>query len=598
MTITTSLGRKNPTLYQLPQTMSEDRQRARQLTIALSREQYPMVFDPGLPEEPESHLPPSTGPWPRSSRLRRFLTELVRMLPPKEIFLSELPPESRFTWPKFFRHGSHAGSMKIRQAFLYLTNFDFWPASPQAYERLLSTIPAPRVKDRWEEDEEFARQRLAGVNPMAIHRCSNNPGEALAGACDKFLTERHDTTFNRALDSGRLYMTEYPMLWEKPIQEKVRAGAFLAAPTCLFYVDNRGVMMPAAIQLKPRWIEKGNPVYTPLNHTWDWRMARAHAQASDSHYHESISHLLDTHLVSEIFALATHRNLHPDHPLHQILLPHFEHTLAINEQARKNLLASHGEISRCMAARHTGNINLVRMRWASWNFQDQRLHSDLQRRDVKELAGYLYRDDSAAVHEAIDEYVRGILSIWYTSDEDVRLDTELQAWSREIAAPKGGEVQGFPDAITNREMLFEIATNVIFRASVQHAAVNNGQFGAYGWVPNAPVAMYQPLPEQLPADGSAMFTEKDYYRALPDRARSFGQTGMVWLLSEPTNRSLLRAGEIPAFTHENCYQAFKIVGRFRWRLRAISDAIDERNDKIDYEYNFLKPQNIDHSISI
>ena len=64
MTITTGPGLGNPTPYQLPQSMSEDRRRARQLTIALSREQYPMVFDPGLPEEPESHLPPSTGPWP------------------------------------------------------------------------------------------------------------------------------------------------------------------------------------------------------------------------------------------------------------------------------------------------------------------------------------------------------------------------------------------------------------------------------------------------------------------------------------------------------------------------------------------------------
>jgi len=596
--MTTGYRPRNPTLYQLPQALSDDRRRARQLTIAISREQYPMAFDPGLPEQPESHLPPSTGPWPGITRLRRFLTQLMRVLPPKELFLSELPPESRFTWPKAFRHGTHAGSMKLRQVFVRLTNFDFWPSSPQAYERLLSTIPAPRVKDTWEDDEEFARQRLAGVNPMAIRRCSNNPGEALAKACDRFLVERHNTTINRALDSGRLYMTEYPMLWEQPIQAKVRPGASLAAPTCLFYVDDRRVLMPAAIQLKPRTIKKGNPVFTPLNQKWDWRMARAHAQASDSHYHESISHLLETHLVSEIFALSTHRNLHPDHPLHQLLLPHFEHTLAINEQARKNLLADHGEIARCMAAQHTGNINLVRMTWASWNYKEHSLHADLQHRDVKDLAGYLYRDDSTVVHQAIEEYSREILSIWYTSDDDVRQDTELQAWAREIGAPEGGEVRGFPDAITSREMLFEIATNVIFRASAQHAAVNNGQFGAYGWVPNAPVAMYQALPEQLPEDGMAMFTEKDYYRALPNRARTFGQTGMVWLLSEPTFRSLLRAGEIAAFTRENCYEASQIVGRFRWRLRAISDAIDERNKQIGFEYNFLKPQNIDNSIAI
>lgn len=594
----TTTHQTNPTPYQLPQYVSSDRDRARQLTIAINRERYPMVFDSGLPDDPDAHLPPATGPWPGITKLRRWLTELVRWLPPKELFLSELPPESRFSWPKFFRHGTHAGSMKLRQAFALMTNLDFRPASAKAYERLLNTIPPPRVKDTWEQDEEFARQRLAGVNPMAIRRCGDGPSEAIAKAAEKFLAVKHRTTLNRAIDSGRLYLTEYPLLWEKPVQEKVRPGAYLAAPTCLFYVDDRGVLMPAAIQLKPGDVKQNNPVFTPFNYEWDWRMARAHAQASDSHYHEAIYHLLETHLVCEVFALSTHRNLHPDHPLHQLLMPHFEHTLAINEQARKNLLAKHGEIARCMAAQHTGNINLLRMVWPTWQYQDHVLSSDLHHRDVEDLPGYLYRDDSTEVHRAIQEYARGILSIWYHTDADVREDTELQAWTREIGAPHLGEVRGFPDQLTNREQLFDIAANVIFRASAQHAAVNNGQFGAYGWVPNAPVAMYRELPDQFPEDGSPLYSMKDYYSALPNRARTFGQTGMVWLLSEPTYRSLFQSGAIPAFSQENCDQAYRIVGQFRRRLRAISDRIDERNHEIGYEYNFLKPQNIDQSVSI
>lgn len=589
---------ENPSPYQLPQYVSSDRRRARQLSIALHRDRYPMEFDTGLQEDPAAHLPPWTAPWPGLSRLRRLITWIIGKLPPKDLFLSELPPESRFSWPKFFRHATHAGSMKLRLAYARATNFDFWPCSDRAFERLLGTIPPPRVKNTWEADEEFARQRLAGVNPMAIRRCHATPGEGLARATERFLAERHGTTLNRALDSGRLYLSEYPMLWERPVQQQVRRGASLAAPTCLFYVDDRDTLMPVAIQLKPPDVAEGNPVFTPLNERWDWRMARAHAQASDSHYHESIAHLLETHLVSEIFAMATHRNLHPDHPLNQLLLPHFEHTLAINEQARKNLLAEHGEIARCMAAKHTGNVNLVRMMWSSWTYPERTLKADLHSRDVGELPGYLYRDDATEVFKAIDEYVRGILGIWYVTDEDVRRDPELQAWAREISDPAAGQVRGFPTGIATREQLFDIASNVIFRASAQHAAVNNGQFGAYGWVPNAPVAFYRALPDRAPEEGRPMLTQKDYYRALPDRARTFGQTGMVWLLSEPTTHSLLRAGEQPAFTREHCFAAYEIVGQFRRRLKTITDAIDLRNDAIGYEYNFLKPQNISRSIAI
>jgi len=224
--------------------------------------------------------------------------------------------------------------------------------------------------------------------------------------------------------------------------------------------------------------------------------------------------------------------------------------------------------------------------------------TDLQYRDVKDLPGYLYRDDAQQVHKAIEEYASGILGIWYATDEDVREDNELQAWSREICDPHLGQVRAFPEHLTSREQLFKIATDVIFRCSAQHAAVNNGQFGAYGWVPNAPVAVYRELPDNLPEDGSALYSQKDFYRALPNRARTFGQTGMVWLLSEPTQHSLFRSGAIPAFSQENCFEAHRVVGRFRHRLRAVSDAIDVRNTEIGFEYNFLKPQNIDQSVSI
>ncbi|MDA1162930.1 MAG: lipoxygenase family protein [Planctomycetota bacterium] len=586
----------NPSPYQLPQHVSNDRRRARQLTIALTKARFPLVHDEGLNEEQK--LPVQTGAWPGASNMRRAMTKLVGILPPKEIFVSELPPEARFTGPKFFRHGTHAGSMKLRQAWVKVTNFAARTHNAASYERLLGTIPPPSVKDCWESDAEFARQRLAGVNPIAIRRCSETPGDALAKAADQVLVVRHGTKFSKAMKAGRVYMTEYPMLWDKPVQEHVRRNATLAAPTCLFYTDDCGVLMPLAIQLKPRDITDRNPVFTPLSRRWDWMMARGHAQASDSHYHESISHLLETHLVCEIFALATLRNLHTDHPLHQLMFPHFEHTLAINEQARKNLLAPHGEIAKSMAAKHTGNINLVRMMWSSWKYQEHSLKADLEHRDVRDLPGYLYRDDATEVYKAIEEYARGILEIWYVTDDDVINDVELQSWTREVSDPRQGGIKGFPEQITTREQLFDIASNVIFRASAQHAAVNNGQFGAYGWVPNAPVAMYSKLPDEAPTDERPLFTERDFYRALPDRARALGQTGMVWLLSEPTERSILRAGELQAFTKEHCFEAYQVVGQFRRRLRAISDAIDIRNDEIGFEYNYLKPQNIDHSISI
>ena len=253
----------NPSPYQLPQHVSNDRQRARQLTIAINKDRFPFAHDEGLDEE--RRLPAQLGPWPGASKLRRTITKLVGILPPKELFISELPPEVRFTGPKFFRHGTHAGSMKLRQAWVKLTNFAARARSDASFERLLVTIPPPSVKNGWESDVVFARQRLAGVNPIAIRRCADNPGDPLAKAADQVLIVRHRTTFKKAMKAGRVYITEYPMLWDSPVQEHVRGNATLAAPTTLFYTGDDGVLMPLAIQLKPREIKYRNPVFTPLN---------------------------------------------------------------------------------------------------------------------------------------------------------------------------------------------------------------------------------------------------------------------------------------------------------------------------------------------
>ena len=600
----------SPGPFQLSQNVSADRRSARQATLLLNRKKYQFAKDPGIAAyvdrdrgvevaaDESLKLPPHLAPWAGASRLRRSLAWLVRGLPPKEIFVSELPPEARFRGAKTFRHGAHAGSMKLRLNYVGLTNFDFQATSEAAYSRLLGTIPAPLIRAHWRDDKAFAAQRLRGVNPMAIRRCANNPGDALTKTATMVLEKDYGTTFSAAADAGRVYMTDYPWLWNVSVQGHVRKGAYLAAPTCLFFHESgQKELVPLAIQLKPPGIKSKNPVFSPYD-GWDWQMARIHAQAADAHYHEAIYHLLETHLVTEVFTLVTRRQLHEDHPVYQLLSPHFEYNLAINEQARKNLLAPHGEIERCMAAGSEGSMNLARIANAQWSYRDRTLECDLKTRDVQDIPGYFYRDDAQAVWNATNDYVRGICGIWYTDDKAVAEDTELQAWARELSDPANGGIKDFPVNIGKCDELCDIVTNVIFRASAQHAAVNNGQFGTYGWVPNAPVAVYKSLPTRESCAENRLYTEKEFFSALPDRKRTFGQVGMVWLLSEPTERNLLRSGECEAFSPASCHQAYEIVGRYRRALREISDNIDVRNLETGIHYAHLKPQNIDRSIAI
>ena len=85
------------------------------------------------------------------------------------------------------------------------------------------------------------------------------------------------------------------------------------------------------------------PIFTPsaaADAQWGWEMAKLVVQVADGNYHELFTHLARTHLVIEAFAVATHRHLAQAHPLWALLVPHFEGTLFINDQAATSLIAA------------------------------------------------------------------------------------------------------------------------------------------------------------------------------------------------------------------------------------------------------------------
>ncbi len=137
--------------------------------------------------------------------------------------------------------------------------------------------------------------------------------------------------------------------------------------------------------------------------------------------------------------------------------------------------------------------------------------------------------------------------------------------------------------------LFETCADVLFRASVQHAAVNNGQFDAYGYVPNAPGALLTPPPTRR------AYTEADALAALPQGAAAFAQIAMSWVLSEPTHYGLLGIGATPAFAADVSPEAREAVATARRRLYAFQRAIEARNARAAEPYTYLDPRNIEVS---
>jgi Lipoxygenase len=462
----------------------------------------------------------------------------------------------------------------------------------EAYRHLfLGYRQRPLSMNRWRLDAEFGRQRLAGVNPRMIRRFDRIPENfpvtdvVVHGLMDP------GETLASAMARKRLYCCDYRILEGISVKE----GRYLTQPITLFYVGSEGQFLPIAIQLFQS--PDAGPIFTPNDDPGLWLAVKTFAQSADAQVHEVIEHLLHGHLIVEVFDVAMHRTLPDAHPINQLLSPHLEYTMAVNESARTKMLAPGGPIDRTMAVGAMGAFELLgRGWWEHWDFTRHDIPKDLAARgvdDAEALPNYPWRDDALRMWTIIERYVTGMVENFYATDQDVLDDWELQAFHAEIRGGMGGNVRGLPggdEGFTGRTVLIEMLTRLIHAASVGHAGGNNGQFDYYGFIPNTPGALYHPPP----ADKTQAWTEKDLAEALPGFKSAAVQILMVRLLSRRTDMPL---GTFPTSFFAGTDSVWPIVRRFRHDLHALSGEIQRRNAAMIVPYTYLDPQQVARSIT-
>lgn len=584
-----------PSRYVLPQHASRDLAVARRAHLAWQRRKYVFMDDEG-PGHPADGF-----------RLPRRL--------------AALPDEERFSLQKRVRLATHKGISTLNARVAPLLGVPFPYTHTGDVERLYRFVAWPvATHRRWHLDEEFARQRLAGVNPRVLRRALDVDDPRLAEAADRALEawaqvarQRRRTapgqapeaapTVHGLLDEGRLFEVDYRDLAAPILQDAVRTkrpGVDLSSGRCLFGALE-GALVPLAIRLRSLTMPgaEHDPVFTPQDGS-DWLMARLHLQCADAHIHQSVEHLLTTHLVNEAAYVAMRRTLHVDHPISQLLAEHYFHNLAIDDLARHNLLSIGGPIDTVFATGVGGVLDAARAFYGSWSLLDDTLDKDLAARGVDDedtLPEYPYRDDSRLVKAPIVAYVDAIVRAWYPSGASLKDDHELQAFARELGAPDGAGLVGLPEHFHDRGTLRKVLVELLYRASVQHAAVNNGQFDAYGWIPNACGTVRWALPKGEGRAGPWTSGPSDVFRALPPASEATVAMGMAWTLSEPTWSSITALGQAPAMAGDVNPKAREAVAEARRALSAVSDTIARRNRERVVPYTYVDPLNVDVSTS-
>ncbi|WP_430414129.1 lipoxygenase family protein [Parasphingorhabdus sp.] len=471
--------------------------------------------------------------------------------------------------------------------------------SIEAYRDQFRTMKAPGIAYTFQDDDEFARLRVAGPNPMLITGIAELP-ENFPVSAAQYAAAIPGDDLQQALADGRVFLNDYKDL------EILVAGVwqghakYVYQPMALFAVPPGGSALKA-VAIQCGQDSSQYPVMTPTvaeKDKWGWEIAKFVVQVADCNYHELFVHLAGTHLVSEAIAVATRRNLANIHPLWSLLVPHFEGTLFINNLAVKTLINQGGPIDQFFGGTITSSQLTAVQGRLSFNFYDKMVPHDMARRhvgDASKLPDFPYRDDALLVWNAIHEWAEQYIDIYYSDDDAVTADSELALWATSIAAE--GLMEGF-EAISSRAQLVDVCTMIIFTASAQHAAVNFPQKQVMTFAPAITGGGWSAAPMQQ--DGH---DKQEWIGYMPPMSLSLLQLSSLVLLGSVYYRPLgdYKTNRAP---YKNWFQDPRITGdegplsRFQAGLRAVEERIIARNKRRMHPYTYLQPSLIPTSTNI
>lgn len=499
-------------------------------------------------------------------------------------------------------------------------------------------VPGMVERDRfsWFRDEEFARQTLAGLNPVCIQLLTEFPirsklDPAVYGPAESAITREvlekqmgGNLTVEEALVARRLFILDYHDVF-LPYVHRVREqqAATLYGSRTVFFLTDLGTLMPLAIELtrpaspaskQPQW----KRVFThgpDATDAWLWKLAKAHVLTHDTGYHQLVSHWLRTHCCVEPYIIAANRQLSRLHPVYRLLHPHFRYTMEINALARESLINADGIIEQAFwPGRYSMELSSAAY-GSTWRFDMEALPNDLVRRGLAVRRGgddgeleltikdYPYAHDGLLVWDSIRRWAADYVGVYYKSDEAVAGDPELQAFWEEVRTVGHADKKDEPwwPVLDTRRSLVETLTTIMWVTSGHHSAVNFGQYHYGGYFPNRPTTIRKKMPvEESRDDEMRRFMaqpEATLLDMLPTQMQAITVMTTLDILSahSPDEEYMGEHAE-PAWLAEPMVKA--AFEKFAGRMKEIEGIVDECNSNPELRnrcgagivpYELLKP---------
>ncbi|XP_074470791.1 hydroperoxide isomerase ALOXE3-like isoform X2 [Sebastes fasciatus] len=424
------------------------------------------------------------------------------------------------------------------------------------------TTMSEYVTEHWKEDDFYGYQFLNGVNPNVIKCCSELPQNfpVTEEMVKPFLAE--GSSLRKEMERGNIFLYDQKRMDGIPPRANDGEPLHVTAGLCLLYLNPENKLMPIAIQLHQQPSEQ-NPIYLPSDSETDWLLVKMFMKNADSMDHQAVHHLLNTHFLAEVYAVAALRSFSVIHPLYKSSLG------------------------------NDGLTELMRRAHSETTYSSLCLPENITARGLESIPNFYYRDDGLKLWNIINSFVKAVVEYYYSSDSEVCKDTELQDWISEIFTHGflGNKASGIPAGFHTVEEVIKFITMVIFTATAQHAAVNSGQFDYYSWVPNAPPLLHKPPPTT-----KGQSSMKTILEALPDVGETATFVALPWVLSNKYT------DEVPLGTYpEDRFDEpapKQMIKEIQAQLSCLTEEITTRNLQLEVPYTYLNPTEIENSITI
>ncbi|XP_078693304.1 allene oxide synthase-lipoxygenase protein-like [Branchiostoma floridae x Branchiostoma belcheri] len=369
------------------------------------------------------------------------------------------------------------------------------------YEQLMESAvkEVPEFIQNWKSDEEFGRQFLNGVHPLAIRRFDTVPPKfpMTAGRLKEILAKDRGWSLRQEIAAGHMYYVDCSLMKGLSPNLAGEEVFYHAAPIALFHANSKGHFVPVAIQLY-QGPGPDNPIWTPDDGEYEWMLAKLFLRNSDAQIHLNVSLYLHSHLLMEAFAVALFRKLPSPHPVHKLLAPHLRRVLSGKVRLRDLMTEDGSVLDEICSLSASGRRHLIATGFQEFHLRNLHFPAMMADRGIDDpykLPGYFYRDDGFRLWKAIEKFVEEILRLYYKNNTFITSDKELQSWIRDVR--KNGFMRetlgekGVPKVLYTVKELVDVVTIVIFTCSVQNRALTAGMRDMATCVPNMPLALRQ-----------------------------------------------------------------------------------------------------------